>query len=583
MTSYAEALPGGRKAWRVKAAIPESTRASLSAHPPLVAQLLYNRGLTKQQQARQFLAPTTISHDPYLLPGMDAAVQRLRRAIRNHERVAVFGDFDVDGISATALLTRALSPVGCKVIPYIPHRVREGHGLSTEAVTSFIKQGVNLLVTVDCGVSSVEEIAEASRAGIDTIVTDHHLPLRDEPPACAVVDPRLPTSRYPFDGLTGAGLALKLAEALYDAPGVKEEQSREELLALATLGTIADVAPLVDENRSIVREGLRALASAPSPGLSALMRVARVNPRSLSSDSVGWAIAPRLNAAGRLDRANPSYRLLVTQSPVEAERLAAKLEEQNRVRQQLTWESYERAKGLLAEHEVDASHQALLMASHATFSPGIVGLVAGRLTDEYARPAVVVSVDGELGRGSCRSVPWFNIGRALHDIAGAVGGFIRHGGHAQAAGFTVHTARLPALYSELSAVAHAALRDRYDIDPAHLRPSIDVDIQLPLRAMPKNIWSLIRPFAPFGPDNSEPVFLSRNVSVVDVRRMGAGEQHLRLRLHDGSTTWSAVAFHQGHSFPNGVESLDLVYAVDVEEWQGIEALQLRILDFAPAR
>lgn len=564
---------GNQKTWRVQPPLPPQAAPAFKGYPPLLAQLLYNRGLRTPGQAQAFLAGAPVSHDPFTLPDMPAAVERLGKAVRQGERIAVFGDFDVDGVSATALLATALRPLGIEVIPYLPRRIEEGHGLSPQAVEYLAQQGVTLLVTVDCGISSAREIEAAARAGMDTIVTDHHLPPTRMPPALAVVDPRLPGSRYPFLDLTGAGLALKLAQGLYTHMGYSGDDTLPALLTLAALGTVADVAPLLDENRSIVRQGLHHLARAPSPGLQALLSSARLGGRPLDTEAVGWLLAPRLNASGRMDHAGTSYRLLVTPSPQEAQELASTLELQNQQRQRLTEETYQRAKSIMEPAP-------LLMVGDAAFPPGIIGLVAGRLAEEFARPAVVVSLGEDFSRGSCRSAPWFNIGQALYRVAEGIGGFARHGGHAQAAGFTVETARLGRLKEALVDLAQEALAQVGAEQPP--QPWIDVDMEAALGALPRDIYPLVQSLAPFGPGNPEPVFLSRRVQLLEARPMGAGGQHLRLNLRGGGVTWRAVAFGQSDRLPPGARSLDIVYAVDMDYWGGAQTLQLRLLDFRAA-
>ncbi|MBI4311090.1 MAG: single-stranded-DNA-specific exonuclease RecJ [Chloroflexi bacterium] len=554
--------------------MPPSARTVLEGFPPVQAQLLYSRGLPSPAQARAFLSFDPVSHDPFALPDMEAAVGRMRQALQKREGIGVFGDFDVDGLSATALLATALRPLGCLIVPYIPHRVDEGHGLSMQAVERLAAQDVRLLITVDCGISSHKEIAYAAGMGIDTIVTDHHLPPQQTPLALAVVDPRLHGSSYPFAELTGAGLALKLAQGLYSAMSFPTAHLLPPLFPLAALGTIADVAPLVDENRSIVRQGLAHMSRTPSVGLNALVRSARLEGRALDTESVGWQLAPRLNASGRIDSADLSYRLLVTQSSQEAAALAQSLEQQNRQRQEMTEEAYRKAKSILEPGP-------LLMVGDPSFSPGIIGLVAGRLAEEFARPSVVISQGVETSRGSCRSVPWFDIGRALYQIEEAVGGFVRHGGHAQAAGFTVETQRLPVLRQALTRLAAERLRQTSNgnQDEALPAPWLDVDMETPLGTLPRDVYRQVQSLAPFGPGNPEPVFLSRAVQVLEARPMGAGGKHLRLKLKDGGIAWNAVAFGQGDRLPAGATRLDIAYAVEMDHWGGQERLQLRVLDF----
>lgn len=569
----------GRKAWRVRPPIPPETRSSLGKAnlSPLLAQLLYNRGIADVQQAQAFLSPELVSHDPWALPGIKAAVHRLKQALEHRERIAVFGDFDVDGVTATALLAQALKPLGSEIIAYIPHRVEEGHGLSLQAVQTLAHQHVNLLITVDCGVTAYTEIAAATRAGIDTIVTDHHLAPEGPPHACAVVNARLSGSRYPFLHLTGAGLALKLVQALYHSILPQRKDWQRPLLPLAALGTIADVAPLVDENRSIVRQGLQELGHTPAPGLRALLRSAHLEGRIPDTEAVGWALAPRLNASGRMGHASVSYELLVTESEEKATALAATLEQQNRERQRLTAEALDKTRSLV-------ELQPLLMVSDPSFPPGVIGLVAGRLVEEFCRPAVVVSLGQEVSRGSCRSIPEFDIGSALYHVAPSIGGFLRHGGHPYAAGFIIATENLPALRRELVALAQESLGEE------DFQPRLDIDLELPLGSLPRDIYQTIEGLAPFGAGNPAPVFLSRNVQLVEMRSMGANGEHLRLTLRDGGVTWDAVAFGQSAQLPAGASpssdgrasSLDVVYTVDVDYWGGVETLRLTVIDLRVA-
>ena len=561
----------GRKVWRVRPPVPPDALSSIvsAGYPPLLAQLLYNRGVEGAHQAQSFLSLEPVSHQPMALPGMEAAIRRLRQALEGNERIAVFGDFDVDGVTATALLTRALKPLGNEVLAYIPHRVEEGHGLSLRAVETLAQQKVNLLITVDCGITSYQEIDAAAGEGIDTIVTDHHLAPEGPPNACAVVNPRLPESLYPFPHLTGAGLVLKLVQALYQSMGRDDTDLPQPLLSLAALGTVADVAPLVDENRSIVRQGLQELGRAPSAGIRALMRSARLEGQIVDAEAIGWVLSPRLNAPGRIDRADTSYELLVTDSEERATVLAAILEQQNRERQRLTSEANERAKALI-------ELEPLVMVGDPTFSPGIIGLVAGKLAEEFNRPAVVLSLGSEVSRGSCRSIPEFNMGAALYQVASKVGGFIRHGGHAQAAGFTIATEKLPALRTHLVALARESLGDQ----PS--RPTLDIDLELPLGSLPRDIYRIIGVLAPFGEGNPAPTFLSRNVQLAEVRKVGSGGEHLRLKLRDGGAIWDAMAFRQAHSLQGAAKSADVVYTIEINRWRGQETLRLNIMDLRTA-
>ena len=549
--------------WRLLQAPPAGFSRTLGI-PALWAALLYHRGVTTQEQVEPFLkADQELLVDPFRLPGMGDAVTRLQQAIKEQELVGVFGDFDTDGVTATALLYQALTGWGLKVIPYIPHRVDEGHGLNLPAVDALRDQGVTLLVTVDTGVSSLAEIEQARSYGIDTIITDHHLPPSHLPPALAIVNPRVPGADYPFPHLTGAGLAFKLAQGLAGAIGTSWDSS---LLELAALGTVADLAPLQGENRYLVKAGIAQLQRTERPGLQALYRQARLNPQRIDAETIGFILSPRLNAAGRLEHAETSLRLLTTASTSEAEALAQELGEKNRQRQRLTAEYVERALEMVAGVE----DHAILMVESEEFSPGIVGLVASRLVEEFSRPAVVIALDGELGRGSARSVSSFNIGAALAQCEDLLE---RHGGHSQAAGFIIRRERLPALRERLLALASSELAG------VDLAPTLDIDAQVSPRAFLGETYAFLRSLEPFGVGNPPPAFLTRHLQVVNARLVGHQEQHLMLKVRREGVVWDAIAFRQGDRWQPGTQRVDLVYTVNEDTRESAEGLRLMILDF----
>ena len=335
----------GRRAWRVASRAPADVNAKLSAYSPLAAQLLYNRGVTDLPSAKAFLSTDEkLLEDSLLLPDIQSAVSRINRALRDGETIGIFGDFDADGVTATALLEEGLARLGGRVIPYLPHRVKEGHGLNSQAVHALHEQGVTLLVTVDCGVTSVDEVSEAASLGMDTIITDHHTPLPRIPDACAIVNPKLDGSIYPFPHLAGVGLAFKLVTALYAS---MDRSWDETLLQLAALGTVTDVTPLVGENRYIVAAGLRSLNTNPRPGLKELLRLAGLEVGELDTETIAYTLGPRLNAPGRLEHASKGYDLLRAASTEEAAPLARDLERMNRERQGLTQKAQDAAKRLM--------------------------------------------------------------------------------------------------------------------------------------------------------------------------------------------------------------------------------------------
>lgn len=541
--------------------------AEASAFPPLIVQLLYNRGLTDPARRESFIAADRrLLADPFLLPDIEPAVARLYQALLSGEKVAVYGDFDVDGITATALLVRGLESLGADVIPYIPHRLTEGYGLKTVALEKLYRQGVGLVVTVDCGITAVPEVKRARRMGLDIIITDHHTPLPETPPAVATVNPRLPDSAYPFPELAGVGVACKLLQALLR--GIGREQELDEFLDLVALGTVADMAPLLGENRYLVKEGLKLINARPRLGLGEIITRAGLPSGDIDTESISWVIAPRLNAAGRLAHALSSYRLLMTDSPPEAQGLTTWLEQKNAERQRLTGRVLDRAREqILAEGVLP-----LLLASDKDYPAGVTGLVAGRLSEEFYRPTIIVKSGEQVSVGSCRSIPEFNIVLALGQCRDLLSHF---GGHSRAAGFTLPTRNLPRLKQRLLELAVTQL------DGVDLRPRLDIEAEVTLLELGGETFQAIQQLAPFGQGNPVPTFLSRGVKVIDCRPMGNSGEHLRLKLEQGNTAWNGVAFRGGDYLAEVSSLLDIVYNVEMDRWGGGERLRLNIQDFAP--
>lgn len=567
----------GHSRWNVLPPVPEQRDggastldlASSSQVSPLLTQLLYNRGLTDPSQFDSFLAAdSSLSGDPNLLPDMHQAVARLYRALLSNEHIAVYGDFDADGVTATAVLVQGLSLLGCQATPYIPHRLTEGYGLKTGALENLKQQGVSLVITVDCGITALAEVKRARKLGLDIIITDHHVPSGEIPPARAVINPKLAGSKYPFTELAGVGVALKLLQALFT--GMGKEGQLDGLTDLVALGTVADMVPLLGENRYLVKRGLELLSNSPRLGIREMLAQSGSKAISIDTESISWIIAPRLNAAGRLEHAMGSYRLLTTDSPEEARWLAKWLEEKNAERQKLTTKVLEKAR----EQVMTQLDSPILIAGDTDFPAGIIGLVAGRLSDEFYRPAIVLRTGDQLCGGSCRSIPEFNIVRALNRCQHLLTHF---GGHASAAGLSLRMKDLPRLREMLLEIAATELAG------VDLRPRIDIDTEVSLSEMGGDTYASIQKLAPFGQGNPAPTFLSRRVNVVECRTMGSNGDHLRLRLKQGNASWDAVGFGLG-SYRKEISSLiDIVYNLELDHWNGQDTLRLNILDFAPAR
>lgn len=554
--------------WNLMPPVPQNL-VDASSYPRLITQLLYNRGLADPSQFELFINDDErLVGNPLLLPGIHQAVNRIYQALLSGENIAVYGDFDVDGVTATAILVQGLTALGGKAIPYIPHRLTEGYGVKIAALENLHRQGVSLVITVDCGITAVAEVKKAKKLGLHIIVSDHHTPLPELPQAVAIVSPRLPGSAYPFAELTGAGVAFKLLQALLR--GIGKEKLLEELLDLVALGTIADLAPLLGENRYLVKQGLKLINKTARPGISEMLAQAGISPGNIDSECVSWMLAPRLNAAGRLAHAMASYKLLTTESPQEARGLAVWLEEKNAERQELTAKVVARAR----EQVLAKGISPLLIASDKDYPAGIAGLVASKLSEEFYRPSVVIRTGEQTSSGSCRSIPEFNIVLALQQCSKLLSNF---GGHSQAAGFTLPTGNLPQLQQMLSDIASSQLKG------VDLRPRLDIDADVTLNELTGDAFRIMQKLAPFGRGNPQPVFLSQRIEVMDCRTMGNSGEHLRLRLKQNGAQWDGVAFRSGEYLREISSPLDIVYNLEVDRWRGQEKLRLNVLDFARAK
>ncbi len=536
---------------------------------PLVARLLNNRGISEPSQIETFLnADSRLESDPFLLPDIHQAVSRTYQALLTGEEIAVYGDFDADGITATALLVQGLSALGGKVIPYIPHRYHEGYGLQVAALEKLRKHGISLIITVDTGITAIAEIQKARKMGIDIIVTDHHLPLASLPPALAVVDPKRSDSNCQFTELAGVGVAFKFLQALLKGSG--REELVNSLLDLVALGTVTDMVPLTGDNRYWVKRGLELLNNTERLGLQEMIRSASLKPGNLDADSISWILGPRLNAAGRLDDAATSYKLLLTQDPNEAASLVSDLEEKNAKRQRLTSELLQRVRDKIIAAGKDLP---LLMIGDEDYPPGVMGLVAGRLSEEFYRPVILFRIGSETCRGSGRSIPEFDLMAALAGCRDLLSNF---GGHTKAAGFTVPTNNLPQLEKQLLSIAETQLTG------LDLRPHIDIDAEVSLSDLAGEAFKQIQRLAPFGAGNPLPAFVSRHVEIVDLHHIGSRNEHLSLKLKQEGLAWDAIGFRFGARAQEMTAFIDIAYNLDIDRWNGAEKLRLKLLDFAPA-
>lgn len=561
------------KQWNVASPCPQvQTELEQAGIPSLLAGLLASRGVRSRAEAAQLLTPVREPLlDPMLMRDMDRAVARVRLALERDELIAVFGDYDVDGITATCLLTEYLTGLGGRVIPYIPSRLEEGYGLNTEAVTHLAQQGVDLIITVDCGITAIDESALAAELGMDVVITDHHACKDTLPPALAVVDPHRPDCPYPFKGLAGVGVALKLAMAVAgpeQAPAVLER-----FCDLAAVGTIADVMPMTGENRAIVSRGLRRLNPADRLGLACLIRWAGLGDKPVTTVSVGYTLAPRINAAGRLGRAEVAAELLLTRDPQRADQLAQALCELNRERQAIEGEIFQQCVQLLDE----TPQSGVLVLADSRWHQGVVGIVASRLAERYACPVFMICLDNGVGKGSCRSWGGVNLFQLLSTCAPLLESF---GGHALAAGFTVREENIPALAAGLRAALAETCK-------GEALPSVlEVDAVASPNALTVEAVESLDLLEPCGTGNPRPVLVLSGAQVQTMSQVGRG-RHLKLRLESRGKTLDAIYFSA-----DGAElgltpgcRVDVAFYPQINEFRDNRTVQMQVIDLrlAPSR
>ncbi len=551
--------------WDVRESIPGEIANNLLEFSPIFRQVLFNRGITNSQQAENFLNARPTGLEETELLGTQAAVERIGQALQKGERIAVYGDYDADGVTATALMIQTMQALKANVRAYIPNRFTEGYGLNTNALDKLKKDKVDLVITVDCGIRAVEDAEYARKIGLELIVTDHHTTGSDLPRTAALINPKQPDDPYPEKVLAGVGVAYKLAVALIDAYQ-PEELVPEDLLDLVAIGTVADLVPLTGENRTLVRQGLQYLKIPHRQGLASLMGVAGITPSSVNASDIGYRIGPRINAAGRIGDALDALKLLTTQDIFEAGQYAQVLDNRNRERQRITQEIQEKAEALSGAYD---SNRTLLFAHHPDFNPGVVGLAASRLVEQYYRPAVVGFTNEEYTRASCRSIPEFHITHALEECADLLTQF---GGHAAAAGFTVPNKNVADLTIRLQELAEEALIEK------DLHPTMEADALVELSDLNIALLKEMNRLQPTGQKNPDPVFISKNVNVLGARAVGRDSSHLKLLLSKNGSTFDAIAFGFGHLVSEIPGQINIMFAFELNEFNGRQTEQLNIKD-----
>ena len=557
------------KRWELASPIPSEAAQELCGYPTILSQILYNRGYCTHELARSFLeAQPPAGTEANKLIDLPEAVDRIKFAISNREIIVVYGDYDADGVTATALLGTALKTLGAEVIEYIPNRFDEGYGLNLDAMRTLYENGTKLIITVDCGIRSWDEADFSRSIGMDLIITDHHHPLDTLPNAFGVINPKQSGDTYPEKNLAGVGLAYKLVESLFQSePNPSDSRAYLDLVAL---GTVADLVPLTGENRSLVRTGLEYIRQPQRQGIMALIGVSGLSPARITTTDISFALAPRLNASGRLESALASLKLLTSQDYKEVGQLAQWLEIQNRERQKITRDIQGKAEKMII---LDDRIPLLLFAADPDFNAGVVGLAASRLTEQYYRPSIIACMGDEFTRASCRSIPEFHITQALDQCSDLLE---HHGGHAAAAGFTVRNELLPLLINKMQNIAEGQL------EKLDLRPKIYAEAEIPLSDLKPDLLKYLDWLQPTGMGNPAPIFMSRGLKVTRQKAIGADGSHLKLAVTDGKITYDAIAFRQGYWIAQLPPTIDLMYTFELNEFNGQIALQLNVKDIRPS-
>ncbi len=557
-----------QKLWKVREPdiAQKDILAKESGVSSLFAQLLVHRGITDAAAARRFLrADLADLHDPFLMKGMRRAIERLQEACVQGQRVFIATDFDADGVTSCTILEEELRRRGAQVRHYVPHRIKDGYGLNDEAVALARDWPADLFVSLDCGVTNVDEIRALAEAGIFTVVVDHHEPPSALPPADVILDPKQADCPYPFRDLATVGLVFKVIQAL-GAP------DPYDILDVVALGTIADVAPLVDENRIFVRHGLDRLARTGRPGLRSLMEAAGMTDKKISTRSVSFILAPRLNASGRMDSAHASLDLLLSDDHRQARELAQALNDNNRLRQQTEERVMAEAMDLIAKEDLDKEN--IIVLSKEDWHPGVLGIVASKIVDRFYRPTVVISLQDDVGRGSARSVPHFHIYEALAECRSLL---LEFGGHQFAAGLTIERDRVGELRRRLNAVGRASLEREGSA------PFLEADAEIPLSLVGEALMRDIDRLSPFGEGNPRPLFITPRLRVRS-RPSLVGRNTLKFWVTDASATFEAVGFGLGDLLETVTNCgyVDLVYRLGWDTWKTHNPIQLEVCDLRVA-
>jgi len=555
------------KTWNIKPSEPFLTGrlAGQLGIAPLTAQLLLNRGMKTPPQVREFLEGNLSQlHSPQLFEDMDKAIQRIRQALQRREKILIYGDYDVDGIAGISLLLLAFRQLGQEVSYYLPHRIREGYSLNKKSIREAKANQVNLIITVDCGIDSYEEISLAKKEGIDVIITDHHKVKDHIPPALAIINPWF-SKNYPFKNLAGVGVVYKLVQALAES---FPEISPANYLDLATLGTVADVVPLIEENRILVREGLKEIANCSKLGINALLEVAGIKRPEITADKIAFILGPRLNAGGRMDSARKGVNLLTTPDEEIARKIAQELNQDNRLRQKMEEQILKKALQDI-ETKVDLAKERVLVLSDDQWHPGIIGIVASRISERFFKPTIIISLDGDKGKGSGRSRGDFDLFASLNHCADCLDAY---GGHKHAAGLEIIKANLDSFRKKINAYASKLPEESF-------LPTLEADGQIALKEL---TFSVVKEFSllePFGEGNEEPLFITPELKIAAPPKR-VGNNHLKFWVEHNNFFLEAIGFGKGDYLDHLKKDvvIDLAYSPQLDQWEGRKSVVLRIED-----
>lgn len=533
--------------------------------PELLATVLVNRGIVDDEEIRVFLNPTRSDfHDPYLMPDMESAVERIIKAIDNQEKVIIYGDYDVDGITSITVLKKFLKTCGLEADYYIPNRLSEGYGLNKAAIDYIKEKEYTLIITVDCGISGIEEIEYANSLGIETIVTDHHEPMELLPPAVAIVDlKRKDNDTYPFKSLAGCGVVFKLTQALGMRLGIDEKEYLK-YLDIVCVGTISDIVPLVDENRVIAKLGLKLVEVTRNPGLKALLNASGY--KVVNSNTISFGIAPRINACGRMGYEEEALKLFLTENLVQASEITERLNKYNRDRQEIEKNIYDEAIKMMEKE--DSNAQSIVLGSN-NWHHGVIGIVSSKITEMYFKPSILICFEGEDGKGSGRSIPGFDLHEALAETAKYLE---KYGGHEMAVGLSLKK-------NNFNRFKEAFEKYVEEKDITGIVPIIEIDKQISLKDIDSNIVKQLDLLEPFGEANRRPIFVYKNLKIDSIRALSDGK-HLKMTLKDGNTIVNAIGFNMGQLSKEYMigDRIDVVGTLEINAYNGREMVQINVKD-----